>query len=85
MGIADVAAYTGTIAQPAERETITSTLPISVQVSMPTLLNFIYQQARLELLIDYQQPLKPALSSEDKDWVEMILTSAGGYGRYGER
>ena len=46
-------------------------------IELQTLLNVVYQQARLELLIDYQQPLK-AVSPEDKEWVAMILTSTGG-------
>ena len=46
-------------------------------IELNTLLNFVYQQARLELLVDYEQPLKPALSSEDREWARTIMASTG--------
>ena len=46
-------------------------------IELNTLLNLVYQKARLELLVDYQQPLKPALSSEDREWATRIIASTG--------
>jgi hypothetical protein len=42
-------------------------------IDLQKLLNEVYERARFDLAIDYSQPLKPALSSEDEAWVREIL------------
>ncbi|KAM3106300.1 DUF4058 family protein [Phormidesmis sp. 146-33] len=42
-------------------------------IDLQKLLNEIYDRARFDLAIDYSQPLKPALSPHDQDWVTEIL------------
>jgi hypothetical protein len=42
-------------------------------VNLQRLINDIYQRTRLDLEIDYSQPVKPKLSSEEIIWVKTIL------------
>lgn len=42
-------------------------------VELQTVLNEIYIQARLDLSIDYAQPLKPSLSEAENIWIQSIL------------
>lgn len=45
-------------------------------VDLQQLLNQVYERARFDLVIDYAQPLKPSLSSEETIWVAEILGSS---------
>lgn len=47
----------------------------SAIVHLQNLLNDIYTRARLDLAIDYQQPLKPALSEAETAWVQQLVAS----------
>lgn len=42
-------------------------------VDLQAILNDIYTRARFDLSIDYEQPLKPALSEADAAWVKNVL------------
>ena len=42
-------------------------------VDLQRLLNEVYERARFDLAIDYSQPVKPALPSEEATWVAKIL------------
>jgi len=42
-------------------------------IDLQTLLNEIYERARFDLAIDYSQSLKPALSSQQQNWIREIL------------
>jgi hypothetical protein len=44
-------------------------------IELQQIFNEIYQRARFDLAIDYTQPIKPALSPEEQDWVAPILGS----------
>ena len=50
--------------QPGESEPI---------VALQQLVNDIYTRARFDLAIDYTQPLKPNLTSEEVSWITNIL------------
>lgn len=45
-------------------------------LNLKTLLDDVYDQSRYGSRLDYQSPLKPALTTEKKQWVENILASA---------
>ncbi len=42
-------------------------------VKLQELLNEIYTRARLDLAIDYSQPLRPTLTEQEADWISNIL------------
>jgi hypothetical protein len=55
------------------------TFPIPLRAGQPEptidlqqLLNDLYQRARLDLAIDYNQPLKPPLAVEEQQWLEKL-------------
>ena len=43
-------------------------------VKLQDLPNEVYTRARLDLAIDYSQPLKPALTQQEADWISNILS-----------
>jgi Protein of unknown function (DUF4058) len=45
----------------------------TVQLDLQPLLHRVYDKARLELAIDYQQSLSPKLSDEDTAWILSLL------------
>ena len=45
----------------------------TVSLALQPLLYRVYDKARLELAIDYQQPLSPKLSEEDAAWILTVL------------
>jgi hypothetical protein len=42
-------------------------------IDLNTLMQIVYEAATLDLAIDYSQPLSPALSAEDWQWINEIL------------
>ena len=45
-------------------------------VDLQQLLNDLYQRARLDLAIDYTQPLKPPLSEEGQQWIQNLISQS---------
>lgn len=47
-------------------------------VDLQVVLNDIYTRARFDLSIDYEKPLKPALSDDETAWIETVLEKMRG-------
>jgi len=47
------------------------------EVNLNEILNGVYERAGFDLRIDYTQPVQPALTQEDRDWVREQLQQAG--------
>jgi len=55
-------------------------VPLHPQELIPTVnlqqvFNDVYDRARFDLMIDYEQPVQPKLSSEEAAWVKSVLAS----------